>query len=391
MSGSSGGAGGIGGCGEGSGKPPGACGARDARVEGLERASVLAEYAESRAGGRAEILPASGAGNHVRVAWGEDHEGPPIMLLGHYDTVWDAGTLEGMPFVVEDGIARGPGVFDMKCGLVQVFWAVRTLMETTGGIERPIVFLCNSDEELGSPSSRDVIRDEAGRAAAVLVLEPSMDGSLKTSRKGVGHFTVRVSGKPSHAGLDPAGGVSAVEELARITLELHSHTDMEAGTTVNVGAVRGGTRYNVIAGEAFGDVDLRIANSAEAERMTEVIESLDPHHPEAGIEVEGGMVWPPMERTPQIAALFEEARRTAAVIGFDLGEAAVGGASDGCLTAALGMPTLDGLGAVGGGAHATNEHVIVDDIPVCAALVAGLLRTLMAPFPVSRCSAETSP
>lgn len=339
-------------------------------------AKFLAQHAASVADGRAEILPSEGSGNHVRVRWGDDEAGPPILLLGHYDTVWSAGTLETMPFEVRDGKAAGPGVFDMKCGLVQGLWAVRTLREMAG-VERPVRLLCNSDEEVGSPNSRALIEEEARRAAVVLVLEPSLDGALKTARKGVGRYRVRVTGRPAHAGLDPASGVSAVEEMARLVLELHGHTDLEGtGTTVNVGVIDGGTRYNVVAAEAVADVDVRAVKVAEAERMTGVISGLEARHPEAKVSVEGGMIWPPMERTQKMAELFGHARGLAAEIGFELDEGFTGGASDGCLCAALGVPTLDGLGAVGGGAHAADEHMIVATMPQRAALVTRLLQTL---------------
>lgn len=337
-------------------------------------ARFLAEYAEN-VGGEPEILPAEGSGDHVRVRWNGEGSGPPILLLGHYDTVWAEGTIEKMPFEVRDGVAKGPGIFDMKCGLVQGFWAVRALREASG-VDRPVVFVCNSDEEVGSPTSRALIEEEARNARTVLVLEPSLAGALKTARKGVGRYVIEVTGIPSHAGLNPKGGVSAIEEMARLILELHGHTDHETGTTVNVGVVGGGTRYNVVAAEAFAEVDVRAVTVAEAERMDEIISSLKPRHAEARIRVEGGVIWPPMERTEKTAELYARARDLAAQIGFDLKEGLAGGASDGCLCASVGAPTLDGLGAVGGGAHAKDEHVEVSRIPERAALVARLMETL---------------
>jgi glutamate carboxypeptidase len=342
-------------------------------LDGFSR--FLADYAVSAAGGRAEIVPAAGSGDHVLIRWGEEDGSPPLMLLGHYDTVWPAGTLEKMPFSVEGGVATGPGVFDMKCGLMQGFWAVRALHEVLG-VDRPLTFLCNSDEEIGSPDSRALIEHEALRAGTVLVLEPSLNGALKTARKGVGRYSIRVTGRPSHAGLDPEGGISAIEEMARLILELHDHTDLETGTTVNVGVVRGGTRYNVIAAETLAEVDVRTVTRTEADRIDEVVSDLQTHHPEAKVDVEGGIVWPPMERTEKIAELFDRARRLAADIGFELDEGLAGGASDGCLCADLGVPVLDGLGAVGGGAHAIDEHVEVASMPLRAALVARLMETL---------------
>jgi len=337
-------------------------------------ARFLVEYAEL-AGGEPEIVSAEGSGDHVRVRWNGDVSGPPILLLGHYDTVWAEGTIEKMPFGVLNGVATGPGIFDMKCGLVQGFWAVRALREVVD-VQRPVVFLCNSDEEVGSPNSRALIEEEARRAHTVLVLEPSLDGALKTARKGVSRFQIRVTGRPSHAGLNPERGISAIGEMARLILDLHGHTDFETGTTVNVGVIRGGTRYNVVAAEASAEVDVRAVVRAEAERMAEVFACLEPRDPEATISVEGGEIWPPMERSKRTAELFAHARRLASEIGFGLGEGLAGGASDGCLCAAVGAPTLDGLGAVGGGAHATDEHIEVASIPQRAALVARLIGTL---------------
>ncbi len=338
-------------------------------------AEFLADYASSATEGRAEIVPTEGSGNNVRVRWGRENGEPPLFLLGHFDTVWAQGTLEEMPFGVVGGIASGPGVFDMKCGLVLGFWAVK-MLRVVKGIERPVVFLCNSDEEVGSPNSRALIEEEARRAHAVLVLEPSLDGALKTARKGVGRFRVCVEGRPSHAGLNPEGGISAIDEMARLILELHGHTNFETGSTVNVGVIKGGTRYNVVAAEASAEVDVRAVSVAEAERIEGIIYTLRPHHPESRVSVEGGQIWPPMERTEKTEELFEHARLLAVELGFDLKEGLAGGASDGCLCAAVGAPTLDGLGAVGGGAHAADEHVEVESIPLRTALVARLIETL---------------
>jgi glutamate carboxypeptidase len=338
-------------------------------------AEYLADYASAAVGGRAEVLPTEDSGNNVRVRWGRENGETPIFLLGHFDTVWAQGTLEKMPFGVVDGMATGPGVFDMKCGLVQGFWAVRALREVEG-IERPVVFLCNSDEEVGSPNSRVLIEEEARRAHAVLVLEPSLEGALKTARKGVGRFRIRIEGRPSHAGLNPEAGISAIEEMARLVLELHGHTDFETGTTVNIGVIKGGTRYNVVAAEASAEVDVRAVTVAEAERIEEIIYTFRPHHPEAVVSVEGGQIWPPMERTEKTEELFEHARMLACEMGFDLKEGLAGGASDGCLCAAVGAPTLDGLGAVGGGAHAADEYIDVESIPLRTALVTRLIETL---------------
>jgi glutamate carboxypeptidase len=263
----------------------------------------------------------------------------------------------------------------MKAGLVQGFWAVRALRDVVG-VDRPVVFLCNSDEEIGSPTSRPLIEQEAARAAAVFVLEPSYNGALKTARKGVGIFHAELVGKPSHAGLDPFTGVSAIEELAHLILDLHALSDRETGTTVNVGVISGGTRSNVVAANARAEVDLRVVTPVEAERMTQRILGWKPHHPEVEVRLSGGMNRPPMERTEKTAHLFHQAQELAYDLGLELEEALVGGGSDGNFCAVLGVPVLDGLGAVGGGAHARHEHVLVDAMPLRAALLTRLLETV---------------
>lgn len=333
-------------------------------------ATFLAEYAR-RMNGDAKIIPVSERGNHVRVTWGSG-SGKPALLIGHFDTVWPIGTLEKMPFRVEAGNAFGPGIFDMKSGLAQGFWAMRILREVLGS-ERPVVYLCNADEEIGSPTSRELIEHEARGAAAVFVLEPSHHGALKTGRKGVGIFHVEVSGRAAHAGLDPFAGVSAIDELARIILELHGLTNRETGSTVNVGVITGGTRSNVTAAHATAEVDLRVATQAEAERMTRAILGVRPHLAGAEVMITGGMNRPPMERTPDTVKLFTLAQRLAGELGFTVEEAQVGGGSDGNFCAALGVPVLDGLGAVGDGAHALHEHIEVESVPLRAALLASLL------------------
>jgi glutamate carboxypeptidase len=238
-----------------------------------------------------------------------------------------------------------------------------------------VTFLCTCDEEIGSGGSRKLIEAVAQEADAVLVVEPSLHGALKTARKGVGVIEVRVKGRASHAG-GPEIGVNAVEELAVLLADIKALQDPAAGTTLNVGTFHGGTRYNVVAAEATAEVDVRVKSATELARITTAVETLQPRNPEASISVTGSLRWPPMERSEGGAELFERARAVGRAIGLDLSEAAVGGASDGNFCAALGVPVLDGLGAVGGGAHASNEHVVCDAIPVRAALVAGLIRRL---------------
>lgn len=337
-------------------------------------AEFLASYAERMTGGRAEILTQEQHGNHVRLR--VDGDGPTALMVGHFDTVWPAGTLAGMPFRVEGGRAHGPGVFDMKGGLVQGFWALRALREA-GGVSPDVVFILNSDEELGSLSSRPLIEAEAARAAVCMVLEPSFHGALKTARKGIAMFDIEVTGRASHAGSEPFEGVSAIDEICRMTLQLHAQTDRESGTTVNVGVIEGGTRINVVAAHASIGVDLRVASVAEGERMTRLIHGLRPRNPAATVRVSGGINRPPMERNERVVELYGQARRLAAELGFELAEASVGGGSDGNFCAAVNPSVLDGLGPVGDGAHALDEHLVVGEMAPRAALVARILETLL--------------
>jgi glutamate carboxypeptidase len=337
-------------------------------------AHFLCEYAIRIGAREAELVSAAHGGSDVRLTFGNPDMGKPILLLGHFDTVWAKGTLEEMPFYVANGIAHGPGVFDMKAGLLQGLWAVQALGETFDSVP-PIVMYCNCDEEIGSPNSRASIEAEARESTAVFVLEPSFDGSLKTTRKGVARYTVEVVGRSAHAGLNPDDGISAITELCRLVDEMDrlSDTNRSAGTSVNVGVIRGGTRYNVVAGEAAVEVDVRAASVGDADRIHAGLTALTPSHPDARVHVTGGVLWPPMERTAKTALLVERAQAAARSLGFSLGEAVVGGASDGNHCAAVGAAVIDGLGAVGGGAHAATEHVVVSELPRRAALVAHLL------------------
>jgi glutamate carboxypeptidase len=321
-------------------------------------------------GGDVDIIPVEKSGNHLRVRFG----GPAknrVLLLGHTDTVWPAGELAKRPFKIDGGRATGPGVFDMKSGIVLMWMALRVIKDC------PVTVLLNSDEEIGSNSSRALIEGEASQCRAVLVLEPSLPGgALKTARKGVGRFTVKAIGRAAHAGVDPQKGVNAIEELSRQILKLQKMTDLERGTTVTVGVVKGGTRSNVVPAEAAAEIDVRVTSIEEAARIATAIKQLAPQLPEAGLEVLGSINRPPMERTADTGRLFDLARKLASQIGIDLKEASTGGASDGNFTSALGIPTLDGLGAVGGGAHAVDEWVEIDSLPARAALVAGLIEEI---------------
>jgi glutamate carboxypeptidase len=324
------------------------------------------------------VYPQAEYGDLTVASWparGRDAE--PLLVMTHIDTVWPLGTIERRPFVVEDDVARGPGVFDMKASVAMMLEAVRWLDEH--GLEhRPIRWLINTDEEVGSPVSRPLIEELARQSSYVLCLEPPVPpmGALKTSRKGVGIFTVRIRGRAAHAGADPGKGVSAIQELANQIHYLHSLTDFSLGTTVNVGVVGGGTRPNVVAEEAWARVDLRVATMSEAERVVAAILGSRPWLPGAEVTVEGGLNRPPMERTPVIVAAFERAREIGREIGLELTEAATGGASDGNFTAALGVPTIDGLGCPGDGGHAEHEYIRISGLVERTALLIALLHEL---------------
>ncbi len=323
------------------------------------------------------VLNGSG-GDHLRVTLGDpDPARPPALVLCHFDTVWPAGTLATMPFRVEEGRAYGPGVYDMKASLVLAEFAASALLSLGPRPPRPVVFLFTSDEEIGSPDSRRLIEQEARRSAFVLVLEPPLsDGRLKTARKGVGRFVLEVTGRAAHAGVEPEKGVSAVTELAHQILALNALADPAAGTTVNVGVVRGGTTSNVVPAAATADIDVRVSTPDESNRIEAAISALRPISAGATLTVRGGVNRPPMERTPAVAGLFERVRAIGRSLGLELGEGSTGGGSDANLTAALGLATLDGLGAPGAGAHAGHEHIVIDALPGRAALLATLLLEL---------------
>lgn len=309
-----------------------------------------------------------------------DHDGvgARLTLLAHYDTVWGAGTLDAWPVRVDGDVVSGPGVFDMKAGLVQAVWAIRAL-RAAGVAHPPLRLVLTGDEEIGSPFSRPIIEAACADAAAVLVFEASADGgAVKTARKGVGLFDVHVRGVESHAGLDPTAGASAIDEVARAVRVLHAATDLAEGTTVNVGVLRGGTRANVVAGSAEASIDVRVPSPAAQDRIDALLAGLHAHDPRAAITVTGGWNRPAMERNAPIAAMYALAHASAAQLGVDLPETAVGGASDGNFAAALGLPVLDGLGAVGGGAHARHEHVSIDGMVERAAVAAGVMAAFAA-------------
>jgi glutamate carboxypeptidase len=323
-------------------------------------------------GGHAEFLPADRFGDHLLVRFDGPSTGR-LLLLGHTDTVFAAGDAARRPFQIQNNRAMGPGVFDMKAGIVLMWAALRSL----GTLPRPVTVLLTSDEEVGSPSSREWIEKEAGMATAVLVFEPSLPGgALKTARKGVGRFTIKASGRAAHAGIDPNRGINAIEEIAHQVIRLQGLSEPSKGTTVTVGVVQGGTRVNVVPAEAAVDIDIRITNNDEAARITQTIRGLQPQLPGATLQIRGGINRPPMERTADTVRLFEIAKDVGRELGITLDEGSTGGASDGNFTSALGIPTLDGLGAIGEGAHSLDEFVDVASLPARAALVAGLIRRI---------------
>jgi glutamate carboxypeptidase len=307
---------------------------------------------------------------------GKGKENPPIMLLGHLDTVWPLGTLSRMPFRIAQGRAWGPGVLDMKAGVAMGLTAMEALQQTQA-LERPVIFLLNGDEEVGSTVSRAITEKLAPQCAAVFVLEPAqgLSGAYKTARKGVGGYTVRVTGVASHSGVDFERGHSAIHELAWQLERVRGFTELDRGLTVNAGVIRGGTRTNVIAAEAEAEIDVRVARAKDAARIDRRFRSLRVRDRGCVLHVEGGMNRPPMERSRATVALFRRAATFAAQIGFELEEASTGGGSDGNFTAAIGVPTLDGMGGVGEGAHASHESVVLKQLVPRTALLAEMIRT----------------
>jgi glutamate carboxypeptidase len=325
-------------------------------------------------GAHVETLPQTEAGDHVLARWGEGEGG--VLMLCHMDTVWDVGTMVDRPVRIEEGKLYGPGAQDMKGGIVVTLWAVRALQELRLFPEKRVTLLLTSDEETGSLTSRPIIEAEARKHGLVFVMEPPVPphGALKTARKGVGDYRISVTGRAAHAGADHAKGVNALEELAHQILTIQSFTDYETGTTFNVGQAGGGTRRNVVPAEAWAEIDVRIVRASEAARVEAQMQGLSPHLPGAEVQVSGGFERPPMERTAEIAALFARAQSLARGMGLALAEGSTGGASDGNLTAALGVPTLDGMGVVGDGGHSIDEYAVLASLPERAAVLAAMLR-----------------
>ncbi len=333
-----------------------------------------------RRGARVRMLRQRERGDHLRVSVWLGHGRPAgqLLVLGHLDTVYPLGTLRRTPFRTTGGRVYGPGVYDMKAGLVMALFAVDALRLLHIAPQKRLVFLFTSDEEIGSDSSRRWIEAEARRSHAVLVLEPSAgrDGRLKTARKGVGHWTVTAHGRAAHAGINPQDGVNAIHELAWQIARIARFQQPHRGITVNVDVISGGTRTNVVAERATAEVDVRVWRMADAVRLARKFRALRPVLRGARLEIRGGLNRPPLERTHAVFHLFRHAQYLAQQMGLELKEAATGGGSDGNLTAALGVPTLDGLGAVGDGAHSPREFIYARSLPERAALLAGLLATL---------------
>ncbi|HEX9456998.1 MAG TPA: M20 family metallopeptidase [Candidatus Acidoferrum sp.] len=331
-----------------------------------------------RHGSRVERIAQKHRGDLLRITCAPGKSRPlgQLLVLGHYDTVYATGTIARMPFRVEAGKAYGPGTFDMKAGIVQALFALQALQLSKTPLRKRIVFLWTSDEEIGSESSRKIFETEARRSDAIFVLEPSFGprGLLKTARKGVGEAELIVRGRASHAGLAPQEGINAIHELARQLARIEGWNDSQRGVTINAGVIEGGTRTNVIPEHARAVLDLRALRVSDMQSLERRLHALRPLQRGARLEITGGFARPPLERKMS-AALFTRAKSLARQIHLRLGECTVGGGSDGNFTAALGIPTLDGLGAVGDGAHSSHEHVLINNMPARSALLAALLAT----------------
>jgi len=339
-------------------------------------AAFLAREFEQR-GAKTTILQQPVRGNQLKAFWDSGRAAKPVLMLGHLDTVWPPGSTQIRPFRIEDGRAYGPGVFDMKAGILLCLLICGAFRDAAAVPARNVVFLFTSDEEIGTEAGLELLRMTAGECHAVLCLEPPLPGgAAKTFRKGVGTFTVKVRGRAAHAGVDHAKGANAIQELCRIVLQAQSMTDYERGITINAGTIRGGTASNVVPDEAEAEIDFRVPSLADSAWVEDRIRRLGPLDPRCTVEITGGLNRPPLERSDAVLRLYGKARSAALALGIDLGEGPSGGGSDGSFTAAMGIPTLDGLGCSGDGAHAGNEHVEVADVPRRAAFLCRLLQDL---------------
>ncbi len=346
----------------------------DAPAAVNQAADLVTTFAEPL-GGRPRRHSRPGFGDVLELRFGPARSPrKPILLLGHLDTVWPLGTLRNMPFRQTRKEVAGPGVLDMKAGVLMALHAVDLARQN--GLSRPVTLLLNPDEEVGSPVSRPLTERLALRSAAVLVLEPAQGLACKTARKGIANYTLAVTGRAAHSGVDFPSGHSAILELAHQIHAIAALTDLPRGLTLNPGVITGGTRSNVVAAHATAEIDVRLPRAADAARIDRALRRLKPHDPACTLSLSGGLNRPPMERSPAVVRLYRHAAELAAGLGFHLPEASTGGASDGNLTAALGIPTLDGLGAVGAGAHAPHEHLLPEHLAPRTALLAALLLSL---------------
>jgi glutamate carboxypeptidase len=334
-------------------------------------------------GGRTRLHRARDFGDNLQIDFDGSSEAQsakrkPVLLLGHYDTVYPLGTLASMPCKIDRGRLHGPGVLDMKAGIALIFHAIEALQSWHGRLPRPVTVFLVSDEEVGSHSSRKITEALAKKSAGVLVLEPAagLRGAVKTARKGVGEYTLRVRGVAAHAGLDPGKGHSAIVELAHQITAIAKMNNLAQGISVNAGVIRGGTRTNVVAAEASVAVDVRIKKAKQAAAVDRKFRALKPIDKHCKLETTGGINRLPMERTAGVAALYQQARKIAGEIHWTLDEAAVGGGSDGNFTAGIGIPTLDGMGGVGEGAHAIHEYIVISELPRRALLLAGMIESV---------------
>ena len=325
-------------------------------------------------GAKVEIDTQSEFGDHLVARW--PGEGKPGLVIGHIDTVWPIGTLADMPYREEDGNIYGPGVLDMKAGISATITALNMLRDTGNWPERALTLLINSDEEVGSPSSRPLVETEAGNSAYTIVMEPGMGIALKTARKGLGEFRLRIKGRASHAGAFPEDGISAIEEIAHQILHIQALKDWDRGTTINVGLIDGGSARNTIPAEANAVIDVRVTSADEGHRVTNALNNMNPVNPATSLEMTGALHRPPMEREGPVAELFSRVQSLGAELGLELSESSTGGGSDANLTAALGIPTIDGMGAVGEHPHADGEYLVVSELPRRAELLAHCLRNL---------------
>ena len=344
-----------------------------------DRCCAIIAEAWNKLSARVERIAQKHRGDLLRITYASKEPRPKgqLLVLGHYDTVYSTGALARMPFRVAGGKAYGPGTFDMKAGIVQALFALEALQQSEISLPKRLVFLWTSDEEIGSEAARKCFETEARRSDAVFVLEPSFgrSGLLKTARKGVGEAELIVHGRASHAGLAPQEGVNAIHELARQLARIEKWNDLRLGVTINAGIIEGGTRTNVIPERARAVLDLRALRVSDMRSLERRLHALRPFHRGARLEISGGFGRPPLERKMS-ATLFARAKSLANQMNLTLGECTAGGGSDGNFTAALGIPTLDGLGAVGDGAHSSREHILINAMPQRAALLAALLASL---------------